>query len=216
MNFVHAGSIISLYQTFRKISEVHSEIRRFHDRHPADLDVVSQPAYVAISFSVFCRVIVSSWPQLPIQKLIFSCLISFNDTCHRGVRTKHEHKHAHDHDNAVLKENKQRYAPVAFWSQSEDMNEDWKDNSKGCAADGADKRDKVVQLRYTDCQEACNEIKTQITDLWTLLVLFASVSKRVLLWQRTYVFHLQISRLWQSVTGKSVMSKFKSFAIVLS
>ena len=107
----------------------------------------------------------SSWSQLPIQQLIFSCFISFNDACHRGVRAKHEHKHAHNHDKTVFKENRQRDASIAFWSQSEDMNEDWKDNSKSRTADGAHKWDEVIQLRYTDCQEACNEIKTQITAL---------------------------------------------------
>ena len=30
------------------------------------------------------------------------------------------------------------------------MNEDWKDDSKSRAADGADKRDEVIQLRYTE------------------------------------------------------------------
>lgn len=78
-------------------------------------------------------------------------MVSFNDACHRSVRAKHEHKHAQHHDDAVFKESEQRDAPVAFRGQSEDMNEDWEDDSKSCAADGADQRDEVIQLRYTDC-----------------------------------------------------------------
>ena len=92
-------------------------------------------------------------------------MISFNDTYQRGVRAKYEHKHTQDHDNTVFKESEQRDATVTLWRQSKDMNKDWKDNSESCAADGADERNEVIQLRYTDRQDTCNEIKHK-SQIW--------------------------------------------------
>ena len=42
------------------------------------------------------------------------------------------------------------------------MNEDWKNNSESGAADGADKRDEVIQLGYTDRQDAYNETELKL------------------------------------------------------
>lgn len=42
------------------------------------------------------------------------------------------------------------------------MNKNREDDGESRAADGADQRDEIIQLRYTDCHDACEETRDKI------------------------------------------------------